>query len=611
MNIKTGSIIHRNSSLENTNYQSTAHATAASLAASHVALQDDGSGTTPPVDGRDGSSTISSGSNLASNTFKYRPHQTKQPSVRNSALKTQSRYHPSKKLDSGIKTYSLKGSTSPGGSVTESTKDSSQASQSTPTTNNKRKVKLTEISKMYDLDGDGVLNAVEQAMRDRDRDGDGQLDNAEVYRIVQDQLQSQSDVKTYRKVALGLVCLVAILALSNFGTSWASAILSKDTVADSESGTIQSKETGEVMGYQGVGFTVELEELSDEEFEERRALVEAEMMEDPDHEDHIHRHLGKKNKKNKCQCSKIAFDHGKLREKDLQDLTRRCDGVNTVNVRRKWKNYDGAEDYDYDTICGPGTVVVRGRQKKKKNKKNNKVRVVDKQVTFRRKEEERDFSLSCDCDNKGDCSFPFSYCSGGAILQRAGHPCLINRDYDGASECDEGLVCYDPYGNTFGSGVCTSLQRYARANQVCQIDFGVDACESGHACYNIPGRKRSVGVGVIHTGICLRVMQRSAEFEVCDASYGVDSCVDGCRCLGVNGREIRGNRGIGYCAAVRTVAVKPTNSWYVNYSLGSEGQCINDGNHEPWDDTYDTPGLCCDQKLWWMNQGQCVPALWG
>eukprot|EP00579_Thalassiosira_antarctica_P019648 CAMPEP_0201961486 /NCGR_PEP_ID=MMETSP0904-20121228/7923_1 /ASSEMBLY_ACC=CAM_ASM_000553 /TAXON_ID=420261 /ORGANISM="Thalassiosira antarctica, Strain CCMP982" /LENGTH=201 /DNA_ID=CAMNT_0048507669 /DNA_START=173 /DNA_END=774 /DNA_ORIENTATION=+ len=41
---------------------------------------------------------------------------------------------------------------------------------------NKNQLSLT--SAKYDLDGDGVLDEVEQAMRDHDHDGDGQLDNA-------------------------------------------------------------------------------------------------------------------------------------------------------------------------------------------------------------------------------------------------------------------------------------------------------------------------------------------------------------------------------------------------------------------------------------------------
>eukprot|EP00578_Thalassiosira_sp_NH16_P006342 CAMPEP_0181123268 /NCGR_PEP_ID=MMETSP1071-20121207/25796_1 /TAXON_ID=35127 /ORGANISM="Thalassiosira sp., Strain NH16" /LENGTH=594 /DNA_ID=CAMNT_0023208373 /DNA_START=63 /DNA_END=1843 /DNA_ORIENTATION=+ len=230
----------------------------------------------------------------------------------------------------------------------------------TPLTSNKkmnkaaaaRNNRLTKISAMYDLDGDGVLDEIEQAMRNRDVNNDGNLGNAEVYKIVRDQLKNQSDVHLYKRMAGGLVCLVAILSLSNFATSWASAILAQDTVADPVTGTIQSKATGEVMGYQNVGYEIDLEPLTDEEFEERRLLVDSEMGEDPDHEDHVHRRLGRKDDRNKL-TTKIGYDHGKLKEVDLRELIRKCDGVNTVSMKRKWRNPDGSDDYDVDTICGP------------------------------------------------------------------------------------------------------------------------------------------------------------------------------------------------------------------------------------------------------------------
>mmetsp|Transcript_31078 Transcript_31078/g.50754 ORF Transcript_31078/g.50754 Transcript_31078/m.50754 type:complete len:609 (-) Transcript_31078:196-2022(-) len=469
------------------------------------------------------------------------------------------------------------------------------------------KSQLSIVSEKYDLDGDGVLDEVEQAMRDRDKDGDGQLDNAEVYRIVQDQLQSQQDVHLYKKVAAGLVCLLAILSLSNLGTNWASAILAKDTVTDSESGTIQSKATGEVVGLQDVAFNYELDPLTEEEFEERRKLVEAEMMEDPDHEDHVHRRLGKK-KKNHCTCSKIAYDHGKMRERDLLELTVKCDGVNSVSIKRKWRHNDGSEDVDYDTICGPGTVIVR-KGKRKKNKHKTKVKVVDIKVTFRQKGKNgRDKSISFDC-KRGYC-----YGSGGAILQREGHPCLLERDYDGAGECNEGLACYNSDGDTYGVGVCTNLAKYSRKDQVCNIDFGVNACISNYACYSRKnGRNSQVKVGTVRTGNCQRVRQRSGYNEVCDVSFGANACLNDYRCLGANGRDI-GRVGIGFCTRSEvTVNNGRDGGWYVDYSLGAQGQCVNDGNAETWEYTWGTANECCEDKLSWMGRAQCVPGYigWG
>ena len=236
-------------------------------------------------------------------------------------------------------------------------------------------------------------------MRDQDADNSGNLDQFEVRNIVNDQLKNVRMAKKYRKVIAALVCLVMVLALSNFGTSWATAILSKDTVASGDTNTINSKETGEVVGFQDTAFTIEMEELDDEEFEQRRLLVDREMYEDVDHEDHLHRKLGKKNKKNKCNCSKIGYDHGKISETDLRALRRKCEGGNIVNVMTGWKDLNGnKKDFNVEQICGPGTVVQR-KGKKKRNKKGTKVREVDEFVTFRRKKKggEKDASTTFSC----------------------------------------------------------------------------------------------------------------------------------------------------------------------------------------------------------------------
>eukprot|EP00579_Thalassiosira_antarctica_P009342 CAMPEP_0201912458 /NCGR_PEP_ID=MMETSP0903-20130614/3123_1 /ASSEMBLY_ACC=CAM_ASM_000552 /TAXON_ID=420261 /ORGANISM="Thalassiosira antarctica, Strain CCMP982" /LENGTH=627 /DNA_ID=CAMNT_0048447423 /DNA_START=30 /DNA_END=1910 /DNA_ORIENTATION=+ len=541
-NMRTGSISHRTQSLEASRNQSSEY----SLAAAVVDMEDCGISTTGSVVSFGNSTTSGS-----TNTFQYRPAPTK------SALK-QSTFTASK--------------------------------SSTPS--NKKAPKLAAISKMYDLDGDGELDEAEQIIRDCDVTGRGHLSNDEIKTIVKTHLSAEEDVHLYKRVARGLVCLVAILALSNFGSSWASAILAKEVTVESESGTIRATSSGEVVGFQDVAFTVELDPLTDEEFEERRALVEAEMMKDVDHEYHLHRRLGRK-EKNHCTCSKIAYDHGKIRERDLLELTYKCDGVKTVNIKRKWRNRDGYDDFVYDNICGPGTTIVR-RGKRKRNKHKTKVKVVDIKVTFRQKGKNgRDKSISFDC-NRGNC-----YGSGGTLLQREGHPCQLERDYDGAGECDEGLVCYDSDGDTHGVGVCTNLVKYARKNQVCDIDFGVNACTANYACSSTKnGRNSQVKVGTVRTGICQRVVQRSGYNEVCDVSFGANACLNDYRCLGANGRDI-GRVGIGFCTRSEvTVNDGGDGGWYVDYSLGAQGQCVNDGNAETWEETWATANECCDKKLW-------------
>lgn len=43
---------------------------------------------------------------------------------------------------------------------------------------------LSEVGKMYDVDGDGKLDEAEQAMRDLDKTGRGYLTNEKVYEMI-------------------------------------------------------------------------------------------------------------------------------------------------------------------------------------------------------------------------------------------------------------------------------------------------------------------------------------------------------------------------------------------------------------------------------------------
>jgi hypothetical protein len=277
---------------------------------------------------------------------------------------------------------------------------SKEAHAAVPASALKTSSRLTKVSNMYDLDGDGILDETEQAMRDRDLSGRGFLTNQEIYKIVQEQLDQKDDVKMYKRMTIGLVGFVFLLALSNFGTSFATAMLSKETSTDATSAEVHFKGTNEIVGYDTAATTFEFTELSETEYQERRALVLSEMNEDMDHEDHRHRKLG--NEKNACSCSQIAFDQGKVREKDLIVMVDKCDGINTINVKRKWKNSDGSYDIDYDTLCGPGVTIVK-KNKKKDNKRKTKTRVVTQQIVFKKgprknmKKEDKNLDVAFDC----------------------------------------------------------------------------------------------------------------------------------------------------------------------------------------------------------------------
>ena len=89
--------------------------------------------------------------------------------------------------------------------------------------------RLSRVSRLYDIDGDGKLNAAEQAMRDLDTAGVGHISNEKVYRIMEQQLALQHQMFNMKRVVIGLIAFSVILALSNLGTAFAAASLAKDT----------------------------------------------------------------------------------------------------------------------------------------------------------------------------------------------------------------------------------------------------------------------------------------------------------------------------------------------------------------------------------------------
>ncbi|KAL3804870.1 hypothetical protein HJC23_006642 [Cyclotella cryptica] len=468
------------------------------------------------------------------------------------------------------------------------------------------------VSRMYDIDGDGVLNETEMAMRDMDIENKGHLTKEQVYQIVKEQLETKYEVTQYKKVTLALTAFMVLLALSNFGTSFTSAILTKEINADPESGAVLVKGTGETIGFDTIGTTFDFVSLSDEEYSERRNRVLQEMSQDKMHSDHMHRHLGKMNGN-----AKIAFDEGKVLERDLIKIVEKCDGSATVNIRRLWSNADGSADYDYDTLCGPGTTVTK-KERAKRTKKKSNVRTVTQQIVFKKGPrrdtggEEEVVVFTC---NKGWC-----HGSGSMLQQSEGHPCTIQRGND---ECTEGLLCYAGEAITSGTGVCTRFARNRKVGQMCDLALGLDACTAGSTCVGNINSKMvvldDVSGKVKGMGTCTKTAVKAMFGQICDASYGKDSCLEGLVCMDLKGRLLNG-KGNGVCGRVATPAINYSGStWYVDYNLGpqGQGQCVRDcplgkfnncgGNAENYDELYTSWQECCKEKLWWVNTSECVP----
>ncbi len=62
--------------------------------------------------------------------------------------------------------------------------------------------RLSMISKMYDIDGDGKLDKAELAMRNMDTSSRGYLTNDKVYELMQQNFQMQRDLFKFRHVII-------------------------------------------------------------------------------------------------------------------------------------------------------------------------------------------------------------------------------------------------------------------------------------------------------------------------------------------------------------------------------------------------------------------------
>jgi hypothetical protein len=109
---------------------------------------------------------------------------------------------------------------------------------------------LSHTSKMFDVDGDGKLDDAEKAMRDLDVDNHGYLTNDKVYKLMLEQMKLQQEVFGLKRIAMIFLAIVFILSLATLGTSFAAAMLAKDT--DVEHGNLVAKDGGEVLGTSNV-----------------------------------------------------------------------------------------------------------------------------------------------------------------------------------------------------------------------------------------------------------------------------------------------------------------------------------------------------------------------
>jgi hypothetical protein len=402
-----------------------------------------------------------------------------------------------------------------------------------------RSISTSSADNIYDVDGDGRLDAIEQVMMKYDKDGDGTFSNAEIYDIIQEQLRAERKARNMKRIIVGMGCFLTLLALSNLGTSFAAMFLSKELVADTEEGVMRLQGNGALASVQSAAETVDLIPLSDEEYTQRKLMVLADLEEDP--HSHPHRRLkNKKCKKGDLCDGDIMFDNGKMKEKDFRLIEEKCKMQKNVKIRR-------AKEFDRqaDSICSSGTSVV---VKQKKPDKNKGTRV------GRDNKKDRDVMIV----NPGgkrmnvDCVGENCYISGDILLGSFGESCDRN-----LNDCEPHLICDNKAGKDASarSGTCL-IPRFVKIGGMCDMAHYEDACVKGSYCFHevhkVYGDKGSGGMdivgtsGSIHTrdavdprfklgtkiGECVRQVGVG---NLCDSKF---ACLEKFTCIGAGGIEI-------------------------------------------------------------------------
>jgi hypothetical protein len=112
---------------------------------------------------------------------------------------------------------------------------------------------LSITSRKYDVDGDGKLDEAEQSMRDMDTDNVGYLTNEKVYKIMLEQMKLQKEVFSLKRMALVFVVIMFFLSLATLATSFAAALLAKDT--EISNGNLVGIDGNSVVGTKNAGMT--------------------------------------------------------------------------------------------------------------------------------------------------------------------------------------------------------------------------------------------------------------------------------------------------------------------------------------------------------------------
>lgn len=289
------------------------------------------------------------------------------------------------------------------------------------------KGRLSFGSQMYDLDGDGELDAAEQAMRDMDKSSRGYLTNEKVYKMVQEQLDTQKELFHVKRIMFVLLAVVVILAVSNLGTSFAAAIIAKDTTTNLDAELID-KASGEHIATQ----------TSTENFIIERTVVDT---------DGRRRLCGNGNNDNCGDGGELTMPSSRCKA-----LRKLCIKGKTVTLSRQW----GRGQTTAHNIC----PIIKGKWAR--NQPSTLVNVEGLTVTIDPEDEEDD----------GVCRV-----GGEAMEQQEGDICLTNADC--ASSNSRNFGCMNVPGRVAGCVRSCEVKRWAESRMdECLSDCKYKSCES-------------------------------------------------------------------------------------------------------------------------------------
>lgn len=282
------------------------------------------------------------------------------------------------------------------------------------------KSELSDVAKLYDVDGDGQLDECERAMRNMDQSNRGYLTNEKVYMLMQEQMETQKQLFRTRRIMFVLVALVFVLAISNLGTSIAAAQLAKDTTTTEED-VLAGKSSNEALSTQTTTDAVALSRTSEIAEDGARVLCsrnDGDVTCDVD--------------------SFLSIDWETCRR-----LTRHCRRGNTVNLSRTWRN-GGESSYN---VCPFTGTLHRHRRSTLTNGSGKTFQI------------ERTRGEHCRLE-------------GSAVAQEVGEVCELDGD------CADGLSCAEDEVEIKDCKDRCQRRRWAqRLVEECQVDCEEPTCQ--------------------------------------------------------------------------------------------------------------------------------------